>query len=89
LLSNKATISNKNIEKKRIFKSKNRDNGSDASGEEDAGMSDSVMMSENKSTFRNVARKSFIQAEATPKQSNKTKLPPSLSQKLYKELLKT
>lgn len=60
LKANKGIISSKNVEKKRIFKSKNRDSENDASGEEDGLLSDSAMMSDNKSTFKNVARKSFI-----------------------------
>ncbi len=76
LKSNKG-LSSKNIEKKRIFKSNNRAiSDNDASCEEDAMHSDSAM---NKSTFKNVARKSFIQTEATPKHTNRTVLPPSLS----------
>jgi len=59
ITSNKGGVSSRNIEKKRVFKSKNKgESGDEASGEEDNVHNGSV--SENKSTFKNVPRKSFV-----------------------------
>ncbi len=44
---------------------------------------------ESRGTFKNIMRKSIIQNEEAPRSSNKTVLPPSLSDKLFKQFQKT
>jgi len=83
----KGVISEKNINKKRVFKSNDREDDSDAS--QDEGLYSDGAQSESKGTFKNFPRKSFIQLETEPLISNRTVVPPTLLQKLYEQQVKT
>ena len=79
LQENKGTISEKNIEKKRIFKSNKEESKEElANGDEQSGYASQG------GTFGK-PRQSFIQQESSPKNTNRTVLPPSLMQAFFKE----
>lgn len=71
-------ISSKNIEKKRIFKTKNLKEDSDEASVEEDIYSDVANNTESKGTFKHFPRKSFVQIESEPLITNKSVLPPSL-----------
>ncbi|CDW88748.1 UNKNOWN [Stylonychia lemnae] len=89
IINQKGVVSEKNINKRRVFKSNERDEDSEISNDDGDGIYSDGAQSESKGTFKNFPRKSFIQIESEPLISNKTILPPTLLQKLYSQQVKT
>ena len=73
----------KNINKKRIFGKKDQDS-EEMSHEEQPVKVETSAKKEVRGTFANALRRSIVQTEDEPHKANKTVLPPSLAQMLFK-----